>query len=266
MNMVMMAWALGAILLFAGIGRAADDAADAYEERELKYTGGMYQDHVFKYRLMKPAKVEAGKKYPLVLFLHGAGERGTDNLVSLKYLPTWLAEPENRQAFPCYVLVPQCPPDPKMWIDKHWALREHSMSPQPTDEMKAVIAMLKEVMDKESVDSGRIYLTGLSMGGYGSWELAARHPELFAAVVPICGGGDEASASKLAGLPIWAWHGTDDQAVPVERSRRMIAAIKAAGGNPRYTELEHVNHNSWAPAYRSPDLLMWMFRQSRPAK
>ena len=242
-----------------------EDVTKLYEERELRYTGGEYQDHAFKYRLMKPPASEPGKKYPLVLFLHGAGERGTDNLVSLKYLPTWIAEPEGRRQFPCFVLVPQCPPE-KMWIDKHWALKEHAMSPEPTDEMKAVVAMLRQVMDQEAVDKNRVYLTGLSMGGYGAWELAARHPDLFAAVVPICGGGDERQVSKLVGLPIWAWHGTLDQAVPVERSRRMIEAIRAAGGNPFYTELEHVNHNSWSPAYHSPDLLAWMFRQTRANK
>lgn len=249
-----------------GSAYAADDATRLYEERELHYTGGQYKDRVFKYRLMKPQNPAPGRKYPLVLFLHGAGERGTDNLVSLKYFPTWMAEPENRKQYPCYLLAPQCPPEPKMWIDKHWSLQQHSMSPEPTDEMKAVMGMLKEVLEKEAVDKDRVYLTGLSMGGYGSWELAARRPEMFAAVVPVCGGGDESYAPKLAGVPIWAWHGTADQSVPVERSRRMVAAVRAAGGKPILTELENVNHNSWSPAYHCPDLLNWMFRQTRAPK
>lgn len=240
----------------------AVDTTELYEAREHKYTGGVYQDHAFKYRLMKPEKMEPGKKYPLVLFLHGAGERGDDNVKSMLYFPTWMAEPANRQQFPCFILVPQCPNE-KMWIDKPWSLPGHTMSTEPTDELKAVLGMLRHTMQSEAVDTSRVYLTGLSMGGYGSWELAVRYPDLFAALVPICGGGDETQAAKLVNLPTWAWHGDLDQAVPVERSRKMIAAIKAAGGNPRYTELAHVNHNSWSPAYRTPDLLAWIFQQRR---
>ncbi len=238
------------------------DVTDVYEARQYKYTGGEYQDYAFKYRLMKPAAMEAGKKYPLVIFLHGAGERGDDNVKSLLYMPTWMAEEPMRKQFPCFVLVPQCPQE-KMWIDKHWSLEMHAMSPQPTDEMKAVIGMFKDVMASEAVDPGRVYLTGLSMGGYGTWELASRYPQWFAAAVPVCGGGDEKQAGQLVGLPIWAWHGGEDKAVPVERSRRMIQAIREAGGQPIYTELENVNHNCWSPAYHTPDLYQWMFRQVR---
>jgi len=258
-------WTLAAMALMCLAATTGDDVTRLYEERELRYTGGPYTDHAFKYRLLKPEKLEPGRKYPLVLFLHGAGERGADNAIALKYLPAWLAEREARGQFPCFVLVPQCPSE-RMWIDKPWGQKEHSMSAEPTDEMKAVLAMLKEVIESEAVDRDRIYITGLSMGGYGAWELAIRHPELFAALVPICGGADEKYASKLVGMPIWAWHGTVDQAVPVERSRRMIDAVRAAGGKPLYTELEHVGHNSWAPAYRCPDLLNWMFRQSKANK
>lgn len=240
----------------------AINVTEIYEARELSYTGGVYKDHAFKYRLMKPETLEPGKKYPLVVFLHGAGERGDDNVKSMLYLPTWLAEPPMRKQFPCFVLVPQCPNE-QMWIDKHWSLEKHSMSPEPTDELKAVVAMMHETLKGEAVDANRVYLTGLSMGGYGAWDLATRHPEWFAALVPVCGGGDESQASKLVNLPVWAWHGGMDQAVPVERSRKMIAAIKAAGGNPRYTELAYVNHNSWTPAYHTPDLFTWMFQQRR---
>jgi predicted peptidase len=125
-----------------------------------------------------------------------------------------------------------------------------------------VIAILDEVTAKNLIDPARVYLTGLSMGGYGAWELAERMPERFAALVPVCGGGDEAQASRLVGLPIWAWHGDEDTAVPVERSRRMIAAIEEAGGTPHYTELKGVGHDSWTAAYSGPDsVLPWMFEQ-----
>jgi predicted peptidase len=108
-----------------------------------------------------------------------------------------------------------------------------------------------------------VYLTGISMGGYGSWDLAARMPEWFAAVIPICGGGDETTAPKLKGLPIWCFHGAADKAVPVERSRTMVEAVKAAGGTVQYTEYEGVGHDSWSPAYRDPATLDWLFRQRR---
>jgi predicted peptidase len=112
------------------------------------------------------------------------------------------------------------------------------------------------------VDEKRIYLTGLSMGGYGAWELAMRQPTRFAALAPICGGGDESQAAILKDIPVWAWHGDADPAVPVERSRRMIEAIKTAGGKPRYSELPGVGHDSWTPAYtRADGVVPWLFEQ-----
>jgi len=213
------------------------------------------------YRLLKPARIEPNKLYPLVLFLHGAGERGTDNGKQLKYLPTWLASDENRRTYPCFVIAPQCPAD-QQWSSG--ALSDSTSQPlgEMTEPTRAVIALLDNLVGHNPIDPARIYLTGLSMGGYGSWDLAVRMPERFAALVPICGGGDEARARRLVGLPIWAWHGDEDQAVPVERSRRMIAAITAAGGSPRYSELKGVGHDSWTPAYTGPDsVLPWMFAQ-----
>ena len=118
-------------------------------------------------------------------------------------------------------------------------------------------------MQDEPVDPDRVFLTGLSMGGYGTWDLAARMPDRFAAILPICGGGDIATATRIARLPIWCFHGDADDAVPVERSRQMIAAVKAAGGKPRYSELPGVGHDSWTPAYRDPAVLEWLFDQSR---
>ncbi len=135
-----------------------------------------------------------------------------------------------------------------------------------TPPLEAVVGLLNAVVAHKPVDPARIYLTGLSMGGYGSWELAERMPERFAAVAPVCGGGDETKADRLAALPIWAWHGDADTAVPVERSRRMIAAIERAGGKPKYTELAGVGHESWTAAYHGPhNLLAWLFAQSKPA-
>ncbi|MCE9631007.1 MAG: alpha/beta fold hydrolase [Planctomycetia bacterium] len=235
---------------------------DAYESRNVVVTddGGRVE---FSYRLLRPAAVAPATRYPVVLFLHGAGERGHDNAQQLKYLPTWLAEPDLRKRYPCFVVAPQCREEHK-WVDVDWSQGESSpQTPEPTADLAAAVAALDAVMKDEAVDPNRIYLTGLSMGGYGTWDLAARMPERFAAILPICGGGDAITAPRIAGLPIWCFHGDADQIVPVERSRRMIAAVKAAGGEPRYSELPGVGHDSWTPAYRDPAVLEWLFNQSR---
>lgn len=217
----------------------------------------------FRSQLLAPPAIEPGRRYPLVVFLHGAGERGRDNEKQLKYLPTWMAEPALRERHPCFLLAPQCREDER-WVDISWADKKSTPQGPPTTDVLSVIAALNAVIAAEPVDPGRIYLTGLSMGGYGTWDLAARQPERFAAILPICGGGDEATAPRLAKLPIWCFHGDADSAVPVERSQTMIEALRAAGGTPKYSELAGVGHDSWTPAYRDPDVLAWLFAQKKP--
>jgi predicted peptidase len=130
--------------------------------------------------------------------------------------------------------------------------------------MQVVIDILDLVMRDFPVDARRLYLTGLSMGGYGAWDLGTRLAERWAAVAPICGGGDELYADRLAGVPVWAWHGDADDVVPAAKSRRMIEAIRGAGGQPKYTELANVGHDSWTPAYTDPEgVLPWMFAQRK---
>ncbi len=240
------------------------DGVNAYEQRVHKYTGGEYQDEQFKYRLLSPAKIEDGKKYPVVLFLHGAGERGDDNEAQLKYFPTWMGETKMREKHPCFVIAPQCRKG-KSWSVGNWGSKDSSAMPkEPTDQLKVAVAILDNALKTLPIDEKRVYLTGLSMGGYGSWELAMRQPERFAAVAPICGGGDESQAERIAKLPVWAWHGDDDKAVPVDRSRNMIEAIKKAGGEPKYTELKGVGHDSWTTAYTREDgVVPWLFEQVR---
>ena len=217
----------------------------------------------FRYRLLRPDTVEPGTRYPLILFLHGAGERGSDNFRQLKFLPAWLAEPAAKGKHPCFLVVPQCR-EGHRWADVDWSDEKSSpQTPQPTVDMAAAVAALDATLRDEPIDTDRVLLTGLSMGGYGSWDLAARMPERFAAVIPICGGGDERTAAKLTGPPIWCFHGDADKAVPVQRSRSMVAAVKAAGGTPRYTEMAGVGHDSWTPAYRDPAVLTWLFQQHR---
>ncbi len=236
--------------------------ASLYEHRSTTVADGDRRVD-FHYRLMRPAAVPAGTRLPLVLFLHGAGERGGDNEKQLKYLPTWLAEQEPRRRHPCFVLAPQCRQDER-WVDVSWADDESApQQPEPTLDLAAAVAAVDDVIAREAVDTARIYLTGLSMGGYGTWDLATRMPERFAAILPVCGGGDERLAARIAALPIWCVHGDADTAVPVRRSRDMVAAVIAAGGRPIYSELPGVGHDSWTPAYRDRFILDWLFSQRR---
>jgi predicted peptidase len=257
---------LAALVASLEIAVPPEEVVSLFEDRQLTFTGGEYQDEVFHYRLLPPPVVEPGREYPAILFLHGAGERGTDNALQLLYLPEQMAQPAWREKYPCYLIAPQCRPD-RMWVDVQFGMADSAPQVEPNEQMQVAIGILDDVLQTCPVDRHRVYLTGLSMGGYGSWDLAARYPERFAAVAPICGGGDEVQAAKLAGLPIWAWHGDLDIAVPVERSRRMIEAIRAAGGEPKYTELKDVGHDSWNPAYSDPEgLVPWMFQQQRPER
>ncbi len=255
-----------ALLVLLALETAAVDQnpspASLYQARTYSYATDDGKTVKIAYRLLTPEHVEPGKKYPLVVFLHGAGERGNDNVAQLKFLPEWMAAPEMRKKYPCFILAPQCPND-KKWVEVPWD-KKHSqpMPKEPSEQMRQVVGMMDELLKSEPIDSHRVYLTGLSMGGYGSWDLAERMPERFAAVAPICGGGDDTKADRLVGIPLWAFHGDADPAVPVDRSREMIAAIKKAGGTPKYTELPGVGHNSWTTAYQdSTGLIKWMFEQ-----
>ncbi len=124
------------------------------------------------------------------------------------------------------------------------------------------MGILDEIVAEFSLDTGRVHLTGISIGGYGTWSLAAAHPGRWASIVPICGGGDPGTAERIKDIPCWCFHGADDEIVPVSESRVMVDALRKVGGNPKYTEFPSVGHNSWDPAYSTPDLFDWMAAQS----
>ncbi len=242
-----------------------DNPIRLFEPHSVRYSGAEYHDEEFGYRLLRPESILPGEVYPLVLFLHGAGERGTDNGVQINYLPTWLAEEENRRRYPCFLIAPQCRPE-RLWVETPRAYDRAAPRQPPGPQMQVVINILEQTLANEPIDRRRLYLTGLSMGGFGTWDLGTRLAERWAAVAPICGGGDELYADRLVDMPVWAWHGAADDVVPVARSRRMIDAIRAAGGEPKYSELAGVGHDSWTPAYRDPHgLLPWMFQQRKPS-
>ncbi len=194
---------------------------------------------------------------PLILLLHGAGERGMDNEAQLGNGVDGLL---GSLPSPCFSLVPQCPTDHR-WVEVDWADQRHVIPAEPSLPLFAALELLDWHCARYPTDPKRIYLIGLSMGGYGVWDLLCRLPERFAAAVPICGGVDERAVVVARHVPIWAFHGTLDPVVPVERSRGAIRALQAAGGSPLYTEYPEVEHDSWTAAFAEPTLLPWLFTQ-----
>lgn len=225
----------------------------------------VYQDakgDKLPYRLLKPLRVAEGKKYPLVVFLHGAGERGTDNEKQLIHGIPQFASNENREKYPCFLIAPQCPAAQR-WVEVDWSADSHMQPKEAGPAGRMTIELVEKAIKELPVDPKRVYITGLSMGGYGTWDLIARRPELFAAAAPVCGGADESTAEKIKHIPIWAFHGAKDTAVKPSRSRNMIAALEKVGAKPKYTEYADVGHNSWDNAYKDPKFYQWLFDQHK---
>jgi predicted peptidase len=187
---------------------------------------------------------EKEKKWPMILFLHGAGERGDDLAKVKAHGPAKIVEAG--KDLPFIVVSPQCPA--KQW----WPAK-----------VEVLMGLLDEIEEKYDVDPQRFYLTGLSMGGYGSWSLAAMYPDRFAAVVPICGGGMPYLGRNFKNLPVWAFHGAKDEVVPLQRSQEMVDAINAAGGNAKLTVYPDAGHDSWTETYDNPELYEWFLRHRR---
>ncbi|CAN5510079.1 prolyl oligopeptidase family serine peptidase [soil metagenome] len=223
---------------------AADGSLKRYSEsspgtQTSQFLNVTYSNHVWMdYLLYLPASYDADQKkeWPLILFLHGSGERGYD-LAKIKThgLPPYL---DTQKDFPFIVVSPQCP--------------EHQY--YDNDQL---IVLLNEIQRKYRVDSSRVYLTGLSMGGWGAWQLACAHPERFAAVAPVSGWGLEDLAENMKDLPVWAFHGADDKAVPLDWDQRMINEVKKAGGDPKFTIYPGMGHNIWKKTYENPELYEW---------
>jgi len=230
----------------------------------------LFQKHIYKnnefempYRLHLPDNYDENKSYPVILYFHGAGERGIDNEITLKNGVQNFASDENRIKYPCIIIVPQCPPAYR-WVEVHWALPSHTMPEQMSLPMKHSMLLLNEITELYSADTNRIYVTGLSMGGFGTWDAISRFPNTFAAAVPVCGGGDLAFAKTLTGIPIWAFHGKLDKVVIPERSEHMIQEIIKHGGKfAKLTIYNNVAHNAWVNAYSDQKMIDWMFAQTK---
>ncbi|WP_309119278.1 prolyl oligopeptidase family serine peptidase [Paenibacillus sp.] len=183
------------------------------------------------------------RKWPLVLFLHGAGERGDDiQKVKVHGIPKIA---DNDPSLPFIAVSPQCAED-SFW----------------NAEKDALLALLDEITTSFNVDEKRVYLTGLSMGGYGTWDLASSHPEKFAAIVPICGGGNPNRVQALVNTPVWAFHGAKDNVVRLEESENMVNALQACGGNVKLTVYPEAGHDSWTETYANPELYSWLLSHS----
>ena len=219
------------------------------------------------YRLLCPEVEQKGEKYPLVLFLHGAGERGSDNEKQLFHGSQMWLNPVNRENYPAFVLFPQCPES------GYWAYNERPSSFEP-DQMpydlpiSNVFTILKELLDTylamPQVDKKRIYIIGLSMGAMGTYDMAIRYPEVFAAAIPICGTVNATRLKAAKEVKFRIFHGDADSVVPVSGSRQAYKALKAAGADVKYTEFPGVTHGSWNPAFTQPDFMSWLFSQKKP--
>lgn len=195
-----------------------------------------------KYIFYHPNTNEQKSKYPLIVFLHGVGERGNNpEVVKRNGLPKTI---EEGLELPVYVLAPQCP-DNDRW---------HA---------SVLNRLIEEFVAAHPIDKNRIYLTGLSMGGFGTWKLAMQHPNKFAALAPICGGGSVYELYKIKHIPIWVFHGAKDKVIPIEKSTIMVDELKKMGANVKYTIYPDAEHDSWTETYKNPELYEWMLAQKK---
>lgn len=237
------------LFCFALTGIAPADGRQAHRPRPVGIGAGQRAARLDRsiqvsldYLLYLPEDYDKKDSWPLMLFLHGAGERGDDLELVKKHGPPKLIA-AGRQ-FPFIVVSPQCKPN------RWWEPLELS-------------TLLDEVTEKYKVDEDRIYVTGLSMGGFGTWRLAAYTPKRFAAIVPICGGGETYWTRRFPHLPIWVFHGAKDSGVPLERSQAMVEALEKRAGNVQLTIYPEAGHDAWTETYNNPKLYEWLLEQKR---
>ncbi|HOV83432.1 MAG TPA: prolyl oligopeptidase family serine peptidase [Paludibacteraceae bacterium] len=225
----------------------------------------IYKGDTLPYRILFPENYDKTKSYPLVLFLHGAGERGKDNEKQLVHGSSLFTDPQNRENYPAIVVFPQCPEN-DFWAPVHREGKDFVFlnTKKPTSSMQLVIRLLNKITKEEAVDKNRIYVLGLSMGGMGTFDLICRQPKKFAAAIPICGGVSLERLKKVRHMPIRIYHGGSDDVVSPEHSRNAFIELKANGSQKvEYIEFPGVGHNSWKNAFAQPDFLSWLFKQHK---
>lgn len=235
----------------------------------LKKTFVFRRDYTLPYRLLEPLEKDTKLKYPLVVVLHGAGEKGTDNERQLLNGGELFASLSNRLRFQSYVVFPQCP-KPDNWTTFGFLqnpgeeIQMGKYDKQASDPLRATLALIDRLITDERVDKNRVYIVGLSMGGFGTLEALSNRPGLFAAAVPICGGGDSTACEKYARkVPVWLFHSQDDPVIPVGLSQAIANRLRALKAEPQYTEYERAGRSSWREALADTRLLPWLFDQRR---
>lgn len=219
--------------------------------------------------------MSAATRFPVVLLLHGGGERANPkaslavnraHTLNTPYIKLWTAATVQAK-YPCFVITPQVVGAQTQWVNTPVHQGSYVLADHPSTTLRLANDILRQVMSDyhNVVDPQRVYITGISMGGYGVWDAIERWPQEFAAAAPLSGAGDPGLASRVVHLPLWVFHGAKDTIIPVSGSRDMIAAITALGGTPRYTEFPNANHEIWVPVYSDPDFLAWLFAQRSSA-
>lgn len=238
-----------------------------FAQNEYKKELYLANNDTLPYRILYPDNFSESEKYPLVLFLHGAGERGKDNEKQLVHGSKLFMD--SIRKYPAVVVFPQCP------VESYWANANVDRTTQPitlqfpeksepTRPLELTMELVKDMAGNNFIDNNRIYLGGLSMGGMGTFELLGREPDTFAAAFAICGGGNAKNTEKYAKTtPMWIFHGAKDNVVDPQLSIEMVSALLKYGGFPNFTLYSQTNHNSWDPAFAEPDLLQWLFSQSK---
>jgi len=225
--------------------------------------------HSLPYRLLPPVHTEADSSYPLIVFLHGSGERGEENERQLIHGGKLFADSMRRVKFPAYVLFPQCPKgitwsSVKIDTSRYPLILSYDYKSKENWPMTATIELIEHISNTYGINKSRIYISGLSMGGMGVFEFVYRYPKLFAAALPICGGGNQKQYDKrVRAVPFRIYHGDADKAVDVNESRRMVKRLKELGCKVEYIEYPGVGHNSWNNAFADPEFLNWMFQQKQ---
>ena len=246
------------VTLFALIAAQLTYTTEDFEAKTYSSSAG----EPLKYRIHVPEAKDPAEKLPLILFFHGAGERGDDNVSQLTHGANPIMAYAKKADTDVIVIAPQCPKG-KQWVDTPWSADSHTMPAKPSESMQLVIDLLKEVRETMPVDETRIYVTGLSMGGFGTWDIIQRMPDTFAAAMPVCGGGDTAEAETIKDIPIHVFHGGNDTVVKTKRSQDMVAALKTAGSTVQYTEYPGVGHDSWSKTYSTDENLAWLLAQKK---
>ena len=252
------------LILFLSLGHTYAQDLNLYQKANF-----ILGQDTLKYRILYPENMEKGKTYPLVLFLHGSGERGTDNQKQLTHGAKFFLDQTNRKEYPAIVVFPQCPPDIK-WTHRlkeksaegDWIFKFPTES-GPTKPAYMADQLVNKIVEEENIDPKRIYIMGLSMGGIGTLEFLYRWPDKYTAAAVICGGHNPELVTKYSHVPIWFFHGGKDDVVPGKYSKLVYDEQKKYNAESKYTLYPEANHNSWDQAFAEPVLVKWLFSKSK---